>query len=252
MTMTWKRWVSRGFQGSHHVKGITLKTTIKHCLSREKAASGTVVIIDVFRASNTILMLLEHGASSVIPVSKVQEAFRLKKANPDYVLAGERKGITVSGFDMGNSPHEASQKNLRQRHVIMTTSAGTKAIWHAKESERVLIGSFGNARALRDYLIEKKPSLVTWFAAGTEGVSRAIEDDLCAAYLNQVLEGKPQDFQIMKERILKGEGAKRLQRLGQVDDFPYCLTIDLFDFVPEVVWPESQAGLCHVVRHRPQ
>jgi 2-phosphosulfolactate phosphatase len=229
-----------------------LKTTIKYGLSPAKAASGTVVIIDVFRASNTILMLLEQGASSVIPVPTVREAFRLKEANPNYVLAGERKGFTVSGFDMGNSPHEAAQKNLHQRHVIITTSAGTKAIWHAKESERVLIGSFGNAPALRDYLIRVRPSLVTWFAAGTEGVSRAIEDDLCAVYLNQVLVGgQPQDFQIMKERILKGEGAKRLRRLEQIDDFPYCLTTDLFDFVPEVVWPESQAGLCRIVRRRP-
>jgi len=251
--MTRERWVGRGFMVLRHVKEITLKTTVKHCLGRARAAWGTVVVIDVFRASNTILMLLEQGASSVIPVSTVQEAFRLKKANPDYVLAGERKGIKVSGFDMGNSPHEASQKNLHQRHVIMTTSAGTKAIWHAKESERVLIGSFGNARALRDYLILMGPSLVTWFAAGTEGVSRAIEDELCAVYLNQVLVGEhPHDFQFMKERILKGDGAKRLQRLGQVDDFAYCLTTDLFDFVPEVVWPESQADLCHVVRHSPK
>jgi 2-phosphosulfolactate phosphatase len=225
-----------------------LKTTIKHCLGQTPPARGTVVVIDVFRASNTILMLLKQGASSVIPVETVDEAFHLKKAHPDYVLAGERKGIKVSGFEMGNSPHEASRKRLHRKNVIITTSAGTKAIWHAGEAEKVLVGSFANARALKNRLVRTKATFVTWFAAGTEGTSRAIEDDLCAVYLDGVLRGRSQDFELVKESILAGDGANRLIRLGQEDDFPFCLSTDIFDFVPEVVWPESPTGLCRIVK----
>jgi len=69
---------------------------------------------------------------------------------------------------------------------------------------------------------------------GTEGVSRAVEDDLCAEYLKGIAGGKPQNCDVMIEKIMDGEGADRLRRLGQEDDFPYCLTPDLYDLVPEL------------------
>ncbi|MBW1741847.1 MAG: 2-phosphosulfolactate phosphatase [Deltaproteobacteria bacterium] len=219
-----------------------MKTTIKHGLNGAEAAGGTVVIIDVFRASNTILMLLARGASCVIPVMKVKEAFELKKLHPEYLLAGERKGITIDGFDMGNSPHDASQMNLAGKDVILTTSGGTRATRHARNAERILIGSFGNARALVDMLRQSDTPSVTWLAVGTEGVSRAIEDDLCAKYLKGIAEGKPQNPDGMIKKILDGEGAARLRRLGQEDDFSYCLATDLFDFVPELSKTDSLNG----------
>ena len=194
-------------------------------------------------------MLLSRGASSVIPVMTVREAFRLKKEHPDYWLVGERKGITVAGFDMGNSPYEAASRDFKKKHVIMTTSAGTKAIWDARQGDRIFIGSFGNARQLTNMLKQMKPPLVTWLPVGTEGVCRAIEDDLCAQYLNGILRGETQHLPSLKEEILTGEGAERLRGLGQENDFPYCLSTDLFDFVPEAVWPQSGGARCEVVRY---
>jgi 2-phosphosulfolactate phosphatase len=211
-----------------------MKTFIKHCLKGAESALGTVVIIDVFRASNTVMMLLERGASSVIPVMTVEEAFRLKDRHPDYLLAGERKGIKVDGFDMGNSPHEASMLDVGGKHVILTTSGGTQAIALTNQAERILIGSFGNAEALAKLLRRKAPSIVTWLAVGTEAVSKAVEDELCALYLKGILEEEPQDSDDMRSRILKGEGAERLRRLGQESDFPYCLTTNIFNFVPQL------------------
>ncbi|MBW2170951.1 MAG: 2-phosphosulfolactate phosphatase [Deltaproteobacteria bacterium] len=219
-----------------------MKTTIRHGLNGAETARGTVVIIDVFRASNTILMLLDRGASSVIPVMKVKEAFDLKKLHPECLLAGERKGITIDGFDMGNSPHDASQMNLVGKNVILTTSGGTRATWHARHAERILVGSFGNARALVVMLRQSDSPFLTWLAVGTEGVSRAIEDDLCAQYLKGIAEGKPQNPDSMIKRIMDGEGAARLRRLGQEDDFSYCLATDLFDFVPELSRTDSLNG----------
>jgi 2-phosphosulfolactate phosphatase len=219
-----------------------MKTTIRHGIDGAETAGGTVVIIDVFRASNTILMLLARGASSVIPVMKVKEAFDLKKLHPECLLAGERKGITIDGFDMGNSPHDASQMNLVGKNVILTTSGGTRATWHARHAERILVGSFANARALVGMLSQSDSPFVTWLAVGTEGVSRAIEDDLCAQYLKGIAEGKPQNPDAMIKRIMDGEGAARLRLLGQEDDFSYCLATDLFDFVPELSRTDSLNG----------
>jgi len=228
-------------------KGTSLKTVIKHCLSGAETASGTVVIIDVFRASNTILMLLARGAASVIPVATVREAFAMKDKHPDYLLAGERKGIKVAGFDMGNSPYEASRMDLAGKHVILTTSAGTRAIWHARRAERIVIGSFGNADALVKMLKQMNPLLVTWLAVGTEAVSGAIEDELCAVYMKGMLEGEPQDFSSIRVKILTGEGAERLRRLGQENDFSYCLATNMFRFVPEIAQERAQYRIFRVI-----
>ena len=211
-----------------------MKTVIKRCLSGAETAAGIVVMIDVFRSSNTILMLLARGAASVIPVATVREATALKNQHPGHLLAGERKGIKVAGFDMGNSPYEATKTDLVGKHVILTTSAGTQAIWHAKRAESIFVGSFGNADALVGMLKKMNPLLVTWLAVGTEGVSEAIEDELCAVFLKGMLEGEPQDIRPVRVKILTGEGADRLRRLGQENDFPYCLTTNMFKFVPEI------------------
>jgi len=221
-------------------KETCLKTVIKRCLSGAESASGIVIIIDVFRSSNTILMLLARGAASIVPVATVREATALKKQHPDYLLAGERKGIKVAGFDMGNSPYEATNTDLVDKHVILTTSAGTQAIWHAKRAESIVVGSFGNADALVRMLRQMNPFLVTWLAVGTEGVYEAIEDELCAVFLKGMLEGEPQDIRSLRVKILTGEGAHRLRRLGQENDFSYCLTANMFTFVPEIMEEEGR------------
>jgi 2-phosphosulfolactate phosphatase len=213
---------------------VNVKSIIRHGLNGAEAADGTVVVIDVFRSSNTILMFLARGASSVIPVTEVNEAFDLKRRHPEHLLAGERKGIKPEGFDMGNSPHEASHADVAGRDVILSTSGGTRAIGHARGADRILVGSFGNVSALVNNLKQSKTALVTWLAVGTEGVTRAVEDDLCAEYLKGTADGKPQNRDAIIEKIMNGEGAERLRRLEQEDDFSCCLAVDLFDFVPEL------------------
>ncbi len=211
-----------------------MKTAIHSCLTGVDTASGIVVIMDVFRASNTILMLFSRMAAYIMPVATIREAFALKEKHPECLLAGERGGMKVPGFDMGNSPHEVSGMELKDRGIIFTTSAGTRGILRAEHAERILVGSFGNANALATMLTDLNPPLVTCLAVGTDGVTKASEDELCAVYLKGILEGMPQDFRAMKNEIMQGEGAQRLRRLGQELDFSYCLTTDLFDFVPEV------------------
>jgi 2-phosphosulfolactate phosphatase len=211
-----------------------MKTIIRSCLDGAEKSRGVVVIIDVFRASNTILMLLDRGVSSILPVAEVEDAFRLKRKHPEYLLAGERKGLKIDGFDMGNSPHEATEQNVEGKHVIFTTSAGTQGIVHAEGAERILVGSFGNVDALTRELVDAYCQEVVLLAIGTEGLRKAVEDEMCALYLKSVLEGKPENMSHIIEAIHKGEGAQRLKNLGQEKDFPYCLNTNIFDIVPEV------------------
>jgi 2-phosphosulfolactate phosphatase len=214
---------------------VIVKVMIKNCLMGARQSRGVVVVVDVFRASNTILMLLAKGVSSILAVASVKEAFRLKRKYPHFLLAGERKGVTIDGFDMGNSPYEASKKNVRDKHVILTTSAGTQGIAHAENAEKILVGSFGNAKALTSALIRINPKVVTLLSVGTEGIRNAVEDEMCSLYIKGILEGKTKEISQTSDDIMKGEGARRLKRLNQEKDFPYCLGTDIFDIIPEVI-----------------
>ena len=70
-----------------------MKVKIRSCLDGAKEADGISVIIDVFRASNTIIACIGQGVESIIPVGELDEAYNLKKQNPTYMLFGERKGL---------------------------------------------------------------------------------------------------------------------------------------------------------------
>ena len=117
----------------------------------------------------------------------------------------------------------------------MTTSAGTQGIAYARNAEMILVGSFGNAKALTSALKRINPKLVTLLPVGTEGLRKAVEDEMCALYLKGILEGKAQAISQNTEDIMKGEGARRLKRLNQEKDFPYCLGTDIYNNIPEVI-----------------
>ncbi len=76
-----------------------MEVEIKSCLDGAHEAEGTSVIIDVFRASNTIIACIGQGAESIFPIGDLDEAYNLRKQNPEYLLFGERKGLPPEGFD---------------------------------------------------------------------------------------------------------------------------------------------------------
>jgi 2-phosphosulfolactate phosphatase len=210
-----------------------MEVKIKSCLDGAKEAEGISVIIDVFRASNTIIACIGQGVESIIPVGELDEAYNLKKQNPTYLLFGERKGLPPKGFDYGNSPATASKLNLKNKKIILTTSAGSQGIVHAKKSDEIIIGSFANAKAIIDYIKSKNPNKVSLVAMGFESGRKAEEDELCAEYLKELLLGENSDFDKMKQKILKCDGADRLRSLKQEDDLEFSLKLDIYDIVPK-------------------
>ena len=129
-----------------------MKIEIKSCLEGAKEAEGLTVVIDVLRASNTIISALHKGANYIIPVENLEDAYQLKRINQEYLLSGERNGLPPEGFDFGNSPAEISNLNLKGKVIIFTTSAGTKAIMNAKNANEIIIASYANAEAVADYI----------------------------------------------------------------------------------------------------
>jgi|TARA_B110000305_G_C19442239_1_gene642609 2-phosphosulfolactate phosphatase len=209
-----------------------MEVLINRCIEGARRAKGLTIVIDVFRASNTIITCLESGAKYVLPVGELKEAYRLKKENPKALLFGERGGLIQKGFDFGNSPMETSNMNLRNKEVILTTSAGSQGIVSSKNAEEIWIGSFANAKFIVDQLKSRNFATVTLLAIGNEAIEPAVEDDECAQYIKALLENKEIDIDKMKIRILNSKGADRLKRLNQEDDLEFCLILNSHAIIP--------------------
>lgn len=164
---------------------------------------------------------------------EINDARLIKSANPNFVLFGERGGVRVEGFDYGNSPIEASILNLKNKRVILTTSAGSQGIVYSENADEVIIGSFANAKAVVDYLISKNPEVVTLLAIGNNATESAVEDEECARYIKAKLEGDEVSIASIRKNILSSDGADRLRSLKQEDDLEFCIQLDISDIVPK-------------------
>ncbi|WP_424358099.1 2-phosphosulfolactate phosphatase [Methanocella sp. MCL-LM] len=144
-----------------------------------KAPEGLPVIIDVLRASSTIIVALASGAEKVIPVEDEAEALRLGQ-ELQAITVGERQGIKIKGFDHGNSPNELLHADLKGKTVVITTSNGTRVM-----VEGGIIASTLNAGVVADKLKSQPHAYL--LASGSPLKS---DEDLCAALLIEYLVGK--------------------------------------------------------------
>ena len=154
-------------------------------LVEENALTGaTVVVMDVLRATTTLTCALAAGASGVIVCREVNEARQiadsLKLEAPDAqrpLLGGEREGIRIAGFDLGNSPAEYTREAVGGRTLVFTTTNGTRACLRCRQARRVLLGALVNRRAVLQALVGENQ--IHLMCAGTRGeITR--EDALCA------------------------------------------------------------------------
>lgn len=149
-------------------------------------AGGIAVVIDVLRASTTIITALAHGATGVRPVPTTDAAWALtanRGPESDLLLGGERGGLRVDGFDLGNSPLEYSRARVAGRRIVITTTNGTAAIDACGAAREVLIGAIVNRSAVafqaRMLAVRHGVTDIHLVCAGTDG--RVTEEDLLAA-----------------------------------------------------------------------
>jgi 2-phosphosulfolactate phosphatase len=121
----------------------------------QELAGGLVVVIDVLRATTTVCHALAAGAKAVVPCMEVQEARDIARRLPEgeVVLGGERRGLRIDGFDLGNSPAEYTQKAIAGRTVVFTTTNGTQALRLCGEARRAVLGAFVNRSAVCDEVV---------------------------------------------------------------------------------------------------
>src|ERR1700761_4796956 len=96
---------------------------------------GVAVVIDVLRATSTMIHALAAGSDAIIPCLEIDEARRLAGGYPrgSAILAGERGGLPIEGFDLGNSPGAFTPAACSGKTVVMTTTNGTRAILASME-----------------------------------------------------------------------------------------------------------------------
>ena len=214
-----------------------------HMLDGARQAQGLTVVIDVFRAFSFECYLFDAGVKKIFAVGAKETAYRLKEEHPDYVLAGERKGIILPGFDCGNSPYQASTLELQGKTAVHTTSAGTQGIVNAVHATEIITGSLVNARAIAQYIQNRRPETVSLVCMGLRGKELAAEDELCGRYIQSLLLGKPLDMQAELEQLRMDKTSQRFFDLQTQDVFPQedywrCTDVDKFPFVLHVAQRE--------------
>lgn len=145
----------------------------------EQISNHVVIVIDVLRASSTIVTALANGFSAVIPVETIGQANLLR--SPAALLAGERHCRKIPDFDFNNSPTELAAQQPLGRQLVLTTTNGTRAIQKAERAALVLIGCFLNATACIRHAISQHLD-ITLYCAGTRG-QFALEDGLAAGLM---------------------------------------------------------------------
>jgi 2-phosphosulfolactate phosphatase len=220
-----------------------MEIRILQLLDGAKDARGLTVIIDVFRAFSTACYAFGCGTVKIFPIGDILQAYEIKRLNPDYVLIGERNEQKPPGFDFGNSPSQLLTGNLTGKTIIHTTSSGTQGIANAKNADEIITGSFVNAGAIVKYIRQKQPKTVSLVCMGYACEYPTDEDTLCAEWIKNELENKPNDFNEMVEIIRKGSGARffeaEKQSWSPQADFELCLNLNRFSFILKVEQEED-------------
>ena len=213
---------------------IKMNIKIFQSIEGAKKATGLTVIIDVFRAFSLEAYGFSMGAQKIIPVGDSAVAYRLKEENPQMILAGERNGKMLPGFDLGNSPSGLSTVDVCGKTIIHTTSAGTQGVANAQNATEILGGSLVNAKATAEYIRKSGATDISLVCMGYAGEYPTDEDTLCAEYIKSLLLGKEIDLSEGIERLKTTDGAKFFDK-SQNDVFPendfyMCTKVDCFDF----------------------
>jgi 2-phosphosulfolactate phosphatase len=204
-----------------------------------------VVIIDIFRATSSICYGIENGAIAIIPVSEVEECAAYREKGLDYLLAAERDGKVVEGFDFGNSPFSYTPEKVGGKTVVLTTTNGTHALHLSRSAKKIVVGSFLNLTALCNWL-KKQDENVLLVCAGWKN-NFNLEDTLFAGAVIEQL--KEFDFKLddaaiaandlyqigkhdINQYLKKTSHSERLKKLGIEKDIEFCLQVDLTTVIP--------------------
>lgn len=217
-----------------------------------------VAVIDVLRATSTIVEALSNGARAIFPVATADDAARIAQnvGRDSVLLCGERKGLPIEGFDLGNAPPEFTRERVRDKALVMTTTNGTRAFLAVADRQvgaddsgsAIVAASFLNLTAIVDWLAgDGAASAIV--CAGRE--SRfAVEDAVCAGAIVRGLEAQDVALEMndaadaartlasekrSRERVLgESTAGRRLEEIGRGEDLAFCAQVDRTAVLPRL------------------
>jgi 2-phosphosulfolactate phosphatase len=217
----------------------------------DRDLTGSVVaVIDVLRATSTIVEAMANGARRIMPAADMDDAMRLAQTfgRSEVLLCGERAARKIDGFDLGNSPLEFTSDAVADKLVVMTTTNGTPALVAGEAADRCIVASYLNLSATAaDLKSSGKPIVI--MCAGREG-RFSLDDALCAGSLIRALQGGRRLRVLMNDAALaafalesryqtklgavmrRTSAARQIIEAGHEPDIEYCLTRDRHDVVP--------------------
>jgi 2-phosphosulfolactate phosphatase len=222
----------------------------------QRDLSGAVcVVFDVLRATSTILTALANGAHRVCLAPTLEEARRLQiERLPGALLGGERGGLRIAGFDLGNSPHEYTPQAVGGRDLISTTTNGTIALRACAGAREVHAGALLNLEALAAHLRAAPPTRLLLVCAGS-GEAFSLEDALAAGALLARLCGDDelaggdagQTVRALYERrrgdlpaaLRASSNGRRLIHIGLEADIDWCARVSCLDWLASAVRAEG-------------
>jgi 2-phosphosulfolactate phosphatase len=208
------------------------------------------VVVDVLRATSTIVEALANGARSIYPAASIDAAVKLGQniGRDQVLLCGERRGLPIDGFDLGNSPREFTPERIGGKSLVMTTTNGTPALLATAAAESTVVASFLNMSAVVARLVESGMPVAV-VCAGREG-RFSLDDAVCAgtvvnAYSREsghdielseaaaaavlLAEAEGEDFVALFEKVAAG---RQLIDAGLGEDLPFCAQLDRHAIVP--------------------
>jgi 2-phosphosulfolactate phosphatase len=235
------------------VGGATQVTTFLSAAEVESGAveGATAIVIDVIRATSTIVQALASGARAVYPTELPEEAVRLANSlgRDDTLLTGERKGLMIDGFDLGNSPSEFTSERVGGMRLVMTTTNGTRAFMAADGASRVVAASLSNLSAVARAVAGAER--LVFICAGKED-RFSLDDAMCAGLvlraIGKLRKGPPMELDDASQAVRALAGAYRVDpdflgttaagraliEVGLGADLEHCALIDRYDLVPEM------------------
>ena len=206
-----------------------------------------VVVIDVLRATSSMEYGIDNGASAIIPVAQVEDC--LNYTDKGFLLAAERNGEVVEGYDFGNSPFSYSHEKVNGKTIVLTTTNGTKALHLAqKRAHQVVIGSFLNLEALCNWLRVQDKGVLLLCAGWKDKFN--LEDTLFAGAVVKELRKDFTHFDDscvaaedlydlakddLRNYLHKSSHSHRLAELNIEEDVKFCLQLNICAAIPVLV-----------------
>jgi len=219
-------------------------------IQKEKLNDRIAVIIDVLRASTSIITALANGCKSVIPVSEVEQARKMasKFSDQSVLLGGERNEMIIPGFDLSNSPLEYKVEIVKNKWIIFTSTNGARLFEYSQFANKTVIGGFVNVTVLSQFIINNRKDIAILCAGKNNQFG--LEDAVCGGMLVDKIINKITDSLILNDSAMaahilyqnyqqnlidmlyRTSHGRRLIEIGQEKDFAKCAAVDSIEIIP--------------------